>query len=302
MENFLYGAASAVSAICIVHPIDVVKTRLQLQGEMASHSAKQYTGITSSLINVAKHEGMAGLYKGLGAACMLQITVTGTRFGFYNYTKELLGVNKDSPNQHMQNMGLALGAGICGAVAGNPFYAMKTRFQASAGGSSVAVGHQHQVTTLTQEIKRIIVQEGPRGYFRGVTAFIPRVVAFSTGQLTSYDFCKHHLLQRGWADDVTTHLTSGSAAAAVGITLMQPFDFLAARIMNQPLVNGKPAYYKGVVDCAVKSVKSEGIFVLFKGASANYARMCPYNLLCFVFFEQYKKLGTKLFHGQSVLL
>lgn len=46
----------------------------------------------------------------------------------------------------------------------------------------------------------------------------------------------------------------------------------------------------GALDCLQKSVKAEGASCLFKGASANYARMVPYTILLFVFFEQYKKV------------
>ena len=34
-----------------------------------------------SLIKLAQHEGVRGMYRGLGAACCLQFCVTGTRFG-----------------------------------------------------------------------------------------------------------------------------------------------------------------------------------------------------------------------------
>jgi hypothetical protein len=89
--------------------------------------------------------------------------------------------------------------------------------------------------------------------------------------------------------------------------------------MNQPYVDGKPLYYTGkwlaelgqncvgsyvrhsgdtlvagAINCLRKSVQAEGITCLFKGMSANYARMVPYTILLFVFFEQYKRTFTRL--------
>ena len=36
------GGAAAISSICVMHPVDVIKTRMQLQGEAASHSSSAY--------------------------------------------------------------------------------------------------------------------------------------------------------------------------------------------------------------------------------------------------------------------
>lgn len=53
---------------------------------------------------------------------------------------------------------------------------------------------------------------------------------------------------------------------------MQPFDLVAARLMNQPVVGGVPQLYAGPVDCCLKVLRSEGPQGLFKGCVANYAR------------------------------
>lgn len=72
--------------------------------------------------------------------------------------------------------------------------------------------------------------------------------------------------------------------------------------MNQPTTaNGRPAYYSGAVDCVRKCVHAEGVACLFKGATANYARMVPYTILLFVFFEQYKRAYSSLFVGAAPL-
>lgn len=59
-----------------VHPIDVVKTRLQFQGELSNGVAtgrKQYSGLLSSLVRIGKLEGLQGLYRGLVSAYALQV-------------------------------------------------------------------------------------------------------------------------------------------------------------------------------------------------------------------------------------
>jgi len=64
MENFLCGGVSAACAICIVNPIDVVKSRLQMQGEMGA-GQRAYNGVFSGLMHIGQKEGLKGLYRGL---------------------------------------------------------------------------------------------------------------------------------------------------------------------------------------------------------------------------------------------
>ena len=47
----------------MIHPIDVIKTRLQIQGE-AGRATKQYNGVTGVIRTIATEEGAAAFYKG----------------------------------------------------------------------------------------------------------------------------------------------------------------------------------------------------------------------------------------------
>ena len=69
MENFTFGGVAAGMAICVVNPIDVVKSRMQMQGEGVANAGKRvYTGVVGGLTTIAKQEGAKALYKGLGPA------------------------------------------------------------------------------------------------------------------------------------------------------------------------------------------------------------------------------------------
>lgn len=75
MDEFVLGGMSAIAAISCMHPVDVVKTRLQFQGErgaIGSTGGKQYRGVFSSLLSIGRHEGLQGLYRGIIPAYGLQ--------------------------------------------------------------------------------------------------------------------------------------------------------------------------------------------------------------------------------------
>ena len=62
-KNISLAGTAAVLTVQIIHPIDVVKTRLQIQGE-AGRQTKQYNGVSGVIKTIASEEGMASFYKG----------------------------------------------------------------------------------------------------------------------------------------------------------------------------------------------------------------------------------------------
>jgi len=159
--DFFAGGAAAICAITIVHPCDVVKTRLQFQGESAAAitiasgksvvtpaAAMPYRGVISSLRTILCHEGVRGLYRGITPAYGLQFSVTAVRFGVYGAIGGLITPQhlNDLPGwkRNAFNFGVAAFSGLFGSIVGNPFFALKTRAQAYSSSATLAVGTQHK--------------------------------------------------------------------------------------------------------------------------------------------------------------
>jgi len=288
--DFFAGGGAAIMAITIMHPVDVVKTKLQFQGENGSSSGK-YNGVFKSLIKIGKLEGLEGLYRGISAAYMLQASVTATRFGVYGVAKQYLDDGSDQ-NKNAKNFVTAALAGFVGALFGNTWFALKTRAQAYSSAKALAVGTQHKPQGgLMSQFVRIGRDEGFKGYFRGIEAFAPRVIAYGAFQLASYDAVKPLFIQYARLEEgLFLQSVAAFVASTISVVAIQPFDFIATRLMNQSInpLTGKGLLYNGPVDCLVKSIKSEGLFCLAKGSSANMTRMGPYTVFVLVFFEQIK--------------
>ena len=67
------GGTAAAMAVCFVNPIDVVKSRLQVQGELGAKGNTVVRGVGGELAHIAKTEGVRGLWRGLGPAVMFQV-------------------------------------------------------------------------------------------------------------------------------------------------------------------------------------------------------------------------------------
>eukprot|EP01060_Flectonema_neradi_P004963 TRINITY_DN13289_c0_g1_i1.p1 TRINITY_DN13289_c0_g1~~TRINITY_DN13289_c0_g1_i1.p1 ORF type:complete len:285 (+),score=36.64 TRINITY_DN13289_c0_g1_i1:87-941(+) len=272
--EFTISGLAGIGAITCMNPVDVVKTRLQLQGEGGAR--KQYSGVLGTFRQVLRTEGVRGLYRGLSAAWLLQFSNVGTRFGGYAVIKKALGIEANSG----QNCAMLLvSGGLSGALAGvvsNPFFLLKTRMQAL--GSS---------QTLRQTVSQLLREEGILGFWRGVPAFILRVAAASSVQLAFYDMTKMRFKSM-LPDGFFLHFFSSWVTGIAVVFAMQPFDFAATRVMSH-----SSSDYT-VIRCLRLTLQQEGVLAIYQGTLANYLRFGPYCILVFVFAEQMKAAVNRL--------
>ena len=83
---------------------------------------------------------------------------------------------------------------------------------------------------------------------------------------------------------------------------MTPFDVVSTRIYNQPVnpVTGVGQTYSGIIDCALKIWKTEGIPGYYKGWSASFLRIGPHTVLSLCFWQEIRKYYFK-FQSQLVV-
>ena len=63
MDQFVLNASTCASATIITHPIELVKTRMQTQGELTRNYTRTYSGTAQSLILVVRSDGFRALWK-----------------------------------------------------------------------------------------------------------------------------------------------------------------------------------------------------------------------------------------------
>uniref|UniRef100_A0A4W5MU84 Solute carrier family 25 member 34 n=1 Tax=Hucho hucho TaxID=62062 RepID=A0A4W5MU84_9TELE len=137
--DFALGALSCCGACVFTNPLEVVKTRLQLQGELRARGTYQrhYRGVVQALWVVGRTDGLRGLQKGLSAGLLYQGLMNGVRLGFYSYC-DAVGVTA-APGGSLMSGAMA---GALGAFIASPAYLVKTHLQAQTV-EAIAVGHQH---------------------------------------------------------------------------------------------------------------------------------------------------------------
>lgn len=323
-------AGSATMGACLVsNPFDMIKTRMQIQGELArlDPSQKLYRNPLQAFAHIARAEGVRGLQGGLGPALLFQLMMNGTRLGLYEPVKRNIalasGHPADDPHAPPIFWHNALAAAVSGATAafvGSPFFLAKVRLQiqaknltiasavassapagaaasASLPPSGAAVGAQHHYTSALSGLRHVYSTEGITGLWRGASASMARITIGGTTQLMSYDAAKHLVLARtDWGDGVGVHVSASLLSGFLAAIAMNPFDVISTRLYNQPVHGGKGTLYKGWMDCARKIAVAEGPGAFGKGFWAHWLRIGPHTLLTFVLWEQFKSMATRAGH------
>ncbi|TIA89691.1 hypothetical protein E3P99_01933 [Wallemia hederae] len=279
------------AAFTLSNPMEVAKTRLQLQGELSKQGVKVYNNVGEVFTKTYKHEGIRGLQRGLGTSYVYQTALNGCRLGFYEPVRRQLNAWAGLPaekNVTTTSVGAGIASGMMGAASGNPFYLIKARMQAYS--PSLPVGTQHHYRHGLDALLSVVRVEGLTGLLRGIDAAILRTCMGSSVQLPTYIAAKTYFSSNGIFEpnSLANFILSSSISGACVCLMMQPPDVALTRMYNQPttkLDNGKTVgqFYKNPIDCIYKTVKSEGFTGLYKGTSAQFLRIAPHTVCCLVF-------------------
>merc|ERR1719191_2306596 len=95
----------------------------------ASGETPRHRGVFNAATSLFRDEGLAGLYRGIGASLCRELSYSGIRMGLYEPAKEMLGAT--DPAHTALHLKVAAGAttGAAGSILANPFDLIKVRMQ-----------------------------------------------------------------------------------------------------------------------------------------------------------------------------
>lgn len=282
MADFAKGGAAGLMATCVVQPIDLVKTRLQLVGEGGS---AQKLGVKGVVRNVIKEEGIFGFYNGLSAGLFRQATYTTTRLGLYTVFMRSAEQSRGPhapPLPFVMKAALGSTAGAIAAIVGNPAEVALVRMTADGSRPpELRRGYRHVFDALF----RVFKEEGVRGLWKGTSATAARAAVVNGAQLGGYSQGKQFLLGTGrFEEGISLHFTASLYSGFLATCASLPMDTIKTRVQNSGGQGG--IVYAGPVDCAKQLIKAEGPLALWKGFTPFFFRLAPHTILTFIFLEQ----------------
>ena len=273
MYQFVAGAIAGISELLVMYPLDVVKTRMQLQSaNVPAH--EKYKGLFDCVNRIIKKEGVRHLYKGITSPILMEAPKRATKFAFNDkfnslYT-QLLG--RDAANKK-QMIAIASGAsaGIVEAFVIVPFELVKVKMQDPF--------CKFESSFLV--LKDIIKHNGILGIYNGLEATIWRHALWNAGYFgIIFQIRKLLPMSKTPQEKIGNDLIAGTIGGTMGCVLNTPFDVVKSRIQSNGNViklstDEVVRRYNWALPSVIKVYHEEGFRALYKGFIPKIARLGP---------------------------
>ncbi|XP_047163048.1 folate transporter 1, chloroplastic-like isoform X1 [Vigna umbellata] len=302
-ENATAGAAAGFATVAVMHPLDVVRTRFQVNDGRVSH-LPSYKNTAHAVFTIARSEGLRGLYAGFLPGVLGSTISWGLYFFFYDKAKQRYARNREgklSPGLHLAS---AAEAGGLVSLCTNPVWLVKTRLQLQT-----PLHQTRPYSGIYDAFKTILREEGFRAFYKGI---VPSLFLVSHGaiQFTAYEELRKVIVDFK-SERSTVHnqnpdklLNSvdyavlGATSKLAAILLTYPFQVqlsvpsfkvMRARLQQRPSGDGVPRYMD-TWHVVKETARFEGIRGYYRGITANLLKNAPASSITFIVYENVLKL------------
>jgi len=251
--TFTAGALAGCTELLTLYPLDVVKTRMQLE------KGKGQFGMIGMFKDIIAKEGFSRLYRGIVPPLMLEAPKRAVKFAANGYWGNLFTSNGAIPMTQSVAIYTGCMAGATESIVVTPFELVKIRLQDKA---STFKGPM-------DVIKQTIKKEGVLAMYSGMEATFWRHFWWNGGYFGSI-FQIRSLLPKAQSKsgELANNFISGAIGGAIGTALNTPFDVIKSRIQMQG--TGEWTY-----PALVKTAREEGFAALYKGFTPKVLRLAP---------------------------
>lgn len=288
-QQFIAGGSAGLVEICLMHPLDVIKTRFQLQGSAASTT--QYRSISHCFTTMYRTEGFMSFYKGILPPIFAEMPKRAVKFFCFERYQDMLA--GDNPKTPLIYAIAGMGTGLTEAVVINPFERVKVQLQ-----SETNIRLKEQESTFSKA--RAIVKKdgfGSRGLNRGLTATLGRHGVWNCVYFGLFHSAKAHLPKTESKTQQTVQtlslgLVSGTLASIANI----PYDVAKSRIQGPEIKLADGRFkYRGAHQAMLLVAREEGVRALYKGLLPKLMRLGPSGAIMMYVYQTFSDYLARRF-------
>ncbi|XP_039293264.1 mitochondrial 2-oxodicarboxylate carrier isoform X2 [Nilaparvata lugens] len=286
--QILSGGSAGFVEVCIMHPLDVVKTRLQVQSAPAKvNDPNHYKGVFDCMAKMYRNEGYLAFYKGILPPIVAETPKRALKFVTFEQYKKLFLFGASSPTPLTLSMA-GFFAGVTEAIFVNPFEVVKVTMQTN---------HQKAVIAPStfQVCKQIVNTNGlgGRGLYRGLTATVLRNGVFNSVYFGFFYTITEYLPKlEDPVHEFMKRVSLGFTAGVFGSLANIPFDVAKSRIQGPQPAKGE-IKYKSCFKTMHIIYTEEGFRALYKGLVPKVMRLGPGGAILLICYEQVKEFLTE---------
>jgi len=287
------GFTAGLVSTLVVHPFDVVKTRLQLKQNAKARPGDSWRVIREIAQEAKLEAQMEGLGRKTGVSNVVQSFYRGLMpnmignsvswalyFMWYGNIKDLVRAARGTGSP-LTSSDYFIASGVSGiltAVFTNPIWVIKTRML------STSRNHPGAYQSIAHGCSDLYRTEGVRGFYRGL---LPSLFGVSHGaiQFMAYEQLKNRwaLHRKGGRDGLSNldylYLSAVSKMFAGSITY--PYQVVRARLQASQK-------YAGAMDVVGQIFRKEGMVGFYRGLGPNIVRVLPSTCVTFLVYENMK--------------
>jgi len=299
LNRFIAGGASGLLSRLVTHPMDTMKSRMQVGGN-------------KTFLNIN------GAYKGFGAVAIGSPVASGMYFMGYETTKACLkSVRRDDDDQQtlvLENVLTGIVAQALAGIAYTPVDVVKERMQVSSVlpthlKTNNGVDYRNALDAVRTILKNEGVKNGlMRGYWAQNFVWWPwsacYFAAYEKG-LEMFRRTKSNAKEEGKEEEeyyryVSPHAASAFTAATCATILTHPLDLCKTRVqtMTSSSSSSSSSSSNSVAEKLTMRrvftdvVRREGFFALYRGVWARILSVAPGSAISFYAYESIRKSGV----------
>ncbi|KPI85257.1 putative mitochondrial carrier protein [Leptomonas seymouri] len=305
-QPWMHGAAGIMggsAAMMMFYPLDFLRTRMH-----TLHQGSRTMPLRSAR-EIICHEGLRGMYKGIGVSVVSHSLGWGlyllTFRSAQRHVTELLG-DRLSDSALEASARDFLSACVASTITGaaiTPLHVLKTRRQLFDGHRMVNGMPAQPLPSGWKGVRTIVQSEGWTAMFRGLG---PQIILTgnTTIQVTIYEWFRRNCFTNHEDPSPLQVAFASAFSKAVACCLFNPLEVVRTRLQDQR--NQCSHEYKSMWTGLQTIWRSEGLLGLYRGLPVNVMRVIPSTVMAFVLYEKClwairttKKVAKDSLHGTA---